>query len=59
MTFLRFLWEFFIGDDPLVAAAVVAAIAVTALVGAWWLLPLVVAGVLYLSLRRAASRGAR
>jgi hypothetical protein len=55
MSFLRFLWEFFVGDDPLVAAAVVVAIAVTAVVGAWWLLPLVVAGVLYVSLRRAAA----
>jgi hypothetical protein len=54
VTFLRFLWDFFVGDDPWVAAAVVVAVAVTALVGAWWLLPLVVAGVLYVSLRRSA-----
>jgi protein-S-isoprenylcysteine O-methyltransferase Ste14 len=55
VTFLRFLWDFFVGDDPLLAAAIVVAVAVTAVVEAWWLLPLVVAGVLYLSLRRAAA----
>jgi hypothetical protein len=55
MTFLRFLWDFFVGDDPLIAAAVVAAVAVSAVVDAWWLLPIVVAGVLYVSLRRAAA----
>lgn len=57
MSFLRFLWDFFVGDDPLVAAAVVVAIAVTAVFEVWWLLPLAVAGVLYLSLRHAARSG--
>jgi hypothetical protein len=55
MRLLRFLWDFVVGDDPLVAAAVVAAIGVTALARVWWLLPLAVAAVLYLSLRRAAA----
>lgn len=52
--FVRFLWDFVIGDDPVVAAAVVLAIAVTAVLEVWWLLPLAVVAVLYLSLRRAA-----
>jgi hypothetical protein len=55
MSLLRFLWDFVVGDDPLVAAAVVVAIGVTAAARVWWLLPLAVAGVLYLSLRRAAA----
>jgi hypothetical protein len=53
-----FWWDFVVGDDPLTAAAVVLAIAATAAivaggVNAWWLMPLAVAGVLALSLRRA------
>jgi hypothetical protein len=55
MRLLRFLWDFVVGDDPFAAAAVVVAIAVTAAVGVWWLLPPAVACVLYLSLRRAAA----
>ena len=56
--FARFWWEFVIGDDWLVAVLVVAGIGATAGVAAagvaaWWLLPLAVLGVLWLSLRRA------
>ena len=56
--FGRFWWEFVIGDDWLVAALVAAAIGATAAlaaagVTAWWLLPLAVLIVLWLSLRRA------
>jgi hypothetical protein len=56
--FGRFWWDFVIGDDWRVAALVVAAIGATAAlaaagVTAWWLLPLVVPFVLWLSLRRA------
>jgi hypothetical protein len=56
--FGRFWWEFVIGDDWLVAVLVVVGIGVTAAlaaanVAAWWLLPLAVLGVLWLSLRRA------
>jgi hypothetical protein len=56
--FGRFWWDFVIGDDWLVAVLVVAGIGATAglattSVAAWWLLPLVVLGVLWLSLRRA------
>lgn len=52
---LRFLWDFFVGDDPFVAAGVVVAIAVTALLEVWWLLPLAVLLLLYVSLRRASA----
>ena len=56
--FGRFWWEFVIGDDWLVAVLVAAAIGVTAVlaaagVAAWWLLPLAVLLILWLSLRRA------
>ena len=56
--FGRFWGEFVIGDDWLVAALVAAAIGATAVlaasgVAAWWLLPLAVPLVLWLSLRRA------
>jgi hypothetical protein len=56
--FGRFWWEFVIGDDWLVAVLVAAAIGATAVlaaanVAAWWLLPLAVPVVLWLSLRRA------
>jgi uncharacterized membrane protein HdeD (DUF308 family) len=56
--FGRFWWEFVVGDDWLVAVGVVAGLAGTALlaradVAAWWLLPLVVAALLAVALRRA------
>ena len=56
--FGRFWWEFVIGDDWLVAVLVAAAIGATAVLAAaslaaWWLLPLAVPVVLWLSLRRA------
>ena len=55
--FLRFWWGFVVGDDWRVAAGVALGIsAVAALhsedVAAWWLLPLAVLLVLYVSLRR-------
>lgn len=54
----RFLWDFVVGDDWRIAAAVVTALAVTALVAsgggsAWWILPLAVAVVLSASVLRA------
>jgi hypothetical protein len=57
---LRFLWDFFVGDDPAIAAGVVLTLGVTALVAetsvpAWWIVPVAVAGLLALSLWRAAS----
>ena len=58
---LRFIWEFIVGDDWRIALGVVSALGVTALVtdttvSAWWILPLGVAGVLGLSVWRAARR---
>jgi hypothetical protein len=45
--FLRFLWDFVIGDDWRIAAGVAVALGVTALVAgagwsAWWILPVAV-----------------
>ena len=54
MRFLRFWWEFIVGDDPWLAAGIVLAVVASALLNAWWLLPLAVAGLLYVSVRRAA-----
>jgi hypothetical protein len=58
--FGRFWWDFIVGDDWRVAAGVAAALGLTALlthegVNAWWLLPVAVAVMLALSLRRAAQ----
>ncbi|HWF34310.1 MAG TPA: hypothetical protein VG295_03035 [Solirubrobacteraceae bacterium] len=55
------VWDFVVGDDPLVALGVAVAIAVTALVAdsgvaAWWVLPVAVTVLLLDSLRRAARR---
>ncbi|HUK44870.1 MAG TPA: hypothetical protein VLV28_06230 [Gaiellaceae bacterium] len=60
VSFVRFWWEFVVGDDWLVAVAVAAGIGATAAlasehVAAWWLLPLVVALALYVTLRRATA----
>jgi hypothetical protein len=55
MSVLRFLWDFVVGDDPLVAAGVLLALVVTAVAEVWWLLPLAVLVLLYASLRRAAT----
>ena len=51
---LRFLWDFVIGDDWRIAAAVAVALVVTLVlsnngVAAWWLLPIVVAVILSVS----------
>jgi hypothetical protein len=57
--FAAFWWNFLVGDDWQVAAGIVLAFGLTALlastsVPAWWLLPVAVATVLWLSLNRAA-----
>ena len=57
--FARFWWDFVVGDDWRVAAGIVVAFGLTALLAtttipAWWVLPLAVAVVLWLSLRRVA-----
>ncbi|HET7572437.1 MAG TPA: hypothetical protein VFJ77_07190 [Gaiellaceae bacterium] len=57
--FGRFWWDFVVGDDPLTALGVAIALGATAALAddglaAWWLLPLAVVLVLWVSLRRAA-----
>lgn len=59
--FLRFCYDFVVGDDWRTAAAVVAALAVTGLVAltavpAWWVLPATVLALLPLSLRTATRQ---
>lgn len=59
--FLRFWYEFIVGDDWSVAVAVIAALALTYAIGktafpAWLVLPAVVAIVLPVSLWRMARR---
>jgi len=56
--FLRFWYDFIIGDDWTVAVGVVLALAATAILArdhipAWWLLPAAVLALLALSLIRA------
>lgn len=58
--FGRFWWNFVVGDDWLSAAGVAIAIGATAAVAAggvaaWWVLPVAVLLVLYVSLRRAIA----
>ena len=57
--FGQFWWDFVVGDDWRAAAGIVLAIGATASlvaggVDAWWLMPIAVAVILWLSLRRAA-----
>lgn len=57
--FLRFWYDFIVGDDWSVAAGVVAALALTVFLArhdivAWWLLPVVVVVLLAVSLWRVA-----
>jgi hypothetical protein len=58
--FLRFWWDFIVGDDWRVAAGIAVALGLTAALAttsapAWLVLPLAVAAVLWLSLVRAAG----
>ena len=53
-TFALFLWDFVVGDDWRIAAGVAVALALTATFEWWWLLPLAVAGLLTVSVSRAA-----
>jgi hypothetical protein len=60
VSFGRFWWNFVVGDDWIAAALVIAAIGATAALAAggiavWWVMPLAVAVVLYVSLRRAIA----
>ncbi len=60
-TFLRFLWDFVIGDDWRIAAAVAAALVLTLVMSnggitAWWLLPVVVVVMLSVSVWAVARQ---
>lgn len=60
--FGAFWYDFVIGDDWRVAAAIVSALAITygvsrTSVAAWWIMPVTVAVVLPLSLWRARRKG--
>ena len=60
-TFAAFWYDFVIGDDWLVAVAVAAGLAVTyalsrTVVPAWWLMPLLLALLIPLSLWRATRK---
>jgi hypothetical protein len=61
--FGSFLYDFVIGDDPLIAVVVVVALGITAALAgagasAYWVLPVAVVAVLSFSLGRATRRGA-
>jgi hypothetical protein len=51
--FGRFWWDFIVGDDWVAAAGVIAGLALTAALAAWWVLPIAVAIVLTTSVFRA------
>ena len=60
VSFGRFWWDFVVGDDWRAAVGVVLAIGATAALAAagvavWWMMPLAVALVLYVTLRRASA----
>ena len=62
-SFLRFWYDFIVGDDWQVALGVGIALGVTAAlehsgIPAWWLVPICVAALLTRSVVRAARRGA-
>ena len=63
--FARFWYDFLVGDDWLAAIGVLVALGGTALLteehNPWWLLPVAIAAVLVVSVRRgaAAARAAR
>jgi hypothetical protein len=54
VAFGRFWWDFIVGDDWVAAAGVIAGLALTAALAAWWVLPIAVALVLAMSVLRAA-----
>ena len=53
---LAAIWEFVVGDDWVTALGVVAALALTAIVETWVVMPIAVLGLLAISLRRAAQQ---
>jgi hypothetical protein len=56
VAFLRFWYDFIVGDDWRVAVGVAAAIGFTALVPEWWTMPVAVVAILLGSLSAAARR---
>ncbi len=57
--FAQFLWDFVVGDDWRIAVGVVIALGLTAVVAAtsvaaWWVLPVAVAALLWLSVWHVA-----
>jgi hypothetical protein len=52
--FGRFWWDFVVGDDWVAAAGVIAGLALTVALAAWWVMPIAVAIVLTMSVLRAA-----
>jgi hypothetical protein len=56
VAFGRFWWDFIVGDDWMSAAGVAVGLALTALLAAWWVLPVTVAVVLTASVAREARR---
>ena len=64
LAFVRFWYDFIVGDDWLVAAGIVVALAVTALlahngVDAWWAMPVAVVALLASSVRRGVRRASQ
>jgi hypothetical protein len=60
----RWIVDFFVGDDWVTAVGVVLALAATAVIAAtgaaaWWVMPVAVVTLLWLSLRRAARSARR
>jgi hypothetical protein len=58
--FLRFWYDFVVGDDWRIALSVAAAIGLTAVlvswgISAWWLIPIAVVAIVLTSLRHAVS----
>ena len=56
--FLRFWYDFIVGDDWRVAVGVISAMALTAVLAgggtsSWWLMPVAVVAIMFGSLRRA------
>jgi len=57
-SFVLFWWNFIVGDDWRMAAGVAVGLTLTAALQVWWLLPPIVAVVLFGSLWRAARTAA-
>jgi hypothetical protein len=61
--FIGFLYDFVVGDDPLIAVVIVLALALTAAIAGsgaavWWVMPAAVLAALTFSVLRASSKGA-